>query len=170
MVCNSTVTRYFEQTSHIASISVLLGGFVPAKEYPNFYEYGSDIRKDLKGNGKISAIYLFYNLQDSTKFYVGQSSNILARINHYLNNAFLNNHKNSNSPFVKRLLKYGQSGFGFIILEFVPVEDLAAREIYWIAQLKPYYNVLPAGLSGSIGFLHTQETKDKLRTMRQGAT
>lgn len=147
-------------------MSVLLGGFIPAKQYANFYECRSAIRKELKGKG--SAIYLFYNLNDITKCYVGQSSNVLGRINNYLNNAFLNGHKNSNSP--KALVKHGQSGFGFIILEYVPVADLGMREIHWIALLKPYYNVLSGGVTGSLGFVHSQETKDKLRAMRLGAT
>ena len=148
-------------------MNVFLGGFVPAKVYSNFYEDRSVIRKDHKG--KVSAIYLFYNLQDITKCYKGQSSNVLGRFNHYLNNAYLKGHKNSNAPFIKALLKHGQSGFNLIILEYVSREDLSKREIYWITVLKPYYNVLSGGVTGFTGYTHSLETKNKIRVMRQDA-
>ena len=147
-------------------MGVFLSGFTPVKVYPNFYEDRAIIRKEHQG--KISGIYLFFNLEDVTKCYVGQSSNIAGRLNNYLNNSFLNGHKNNNSPFIQALLKYGQSGFGVIILEYVPVEQLGEREIFWIKSLKPYYNVLSGGTSGSTGFQHSQETKDFIRKMRLG--
>lgn len=90
-------------------MSVFLADFTPAKVYKNFYEDRAIIRQDHKG--KVSGIYLFFNLQDITKCYVGQSINIVGRLNNYLNNAFLNGHKNSKSPFIKALLKHGQSNF-----------------------------------------------------------
>lgn len=143
-----------------------LNNYLPAKVYSNFYEDRSLIRKNHQE--KVSGIYLFFNLQDVTKCYVGQSSNIIGRFNNYLNNSFLQAHKNSNAPFIKALLKYGQSGFGVIILEYVPVRKLSEREIYWIFKLDPYYNVTSGGVTGSTGFLHTQETKDLLRENRLG--
>jgi len=148
-------------------MNVFLGGFVPAKVYSNFYEDRAAIRKDHKG--KISGIYLFYNLQDITKCYIGQSTNIKGRFDNYLNNAFVNGHKNSNSPFIKALLKHGQDGLGVILLEYVPVDKLGEREIHWISELIPYYNASSGGVTGSTGFVHTQETKDNLRAIRLGA-
>lgn len=147
-------------------MSVFLAGLEPVKHYSNFYQDRATIRKDLKG--KVSAIYLFYKLDDPSKCYVGQSSNTVGRFNNYLNDAFLNGHKNSNAPFIKALLKYGQSAFGVMILEYVSVEDLGPREIHWIALLGTYYNASAGGVTGSTGATHTQQTKDKLRDMRLG--
>lgn len=152
-------------TSHILTMSVLLG-VDPVKHYNNFYSDRATIRKDHKG--KVSAIYLFYKLDEPSKCYVGQSSNVVGRINNYLNNSFLNGHKNRGSRFIDALLKYGQSAFGFIILEYVSVTDLGPREIYWISVLKPYYNSSAGGVSGSTGATHSQDTKDKLRDMQLG--
>lgn len=148
-------------------MSVLLAGFTPVKVYQNFHEDRAIIRRDHKG--KVSGIYLFFNLQDITKCYVGQSSNILGRFNNYLNNAFLNGHKNSNSPFIKALLKHGQSNFGLIILEYVEQDKLGEREIFWINLLNPFYNVLSGGTTGTTGFKHSTSIKEILRLMRLGA-
>lgn len=43
------------------------------------------------------------------------------------------------------------------------------REIFWIDLIKPFYNVLSGGTTGSIGFKHTTQTKELLRVMRLGA-
>jgi group I intron endonuclease len=79
----------------------------------------------------------------------------------YLNNTFLKNKQNANMPIVRALLKYDQSNFTLLILEYVEPESLAVRETFYILDVMPYYNVLKQGYS-SLGYIHTEETK-KLR-------
>jgi group I intron endonuclease len=73
--------------------------------------------------------------------YVGQSKNILGRMNNYLNHSYLKERKNK-QPFPNALLKHGTDNFTLIILEYVPIDLLKVREIFWIALLQPYYNNL----------------------------
>lgn len=99
--------------------------------------------------------------------YVGQSTNILNRMNSYLNNAYLRLKKNKH-PFAQALLKYGQANFCLIIIEYTPcgaISMLNEREIFWISILKPYYNILSGGTSGFFGYSHSIETKHKLRNL-----
>ena len=79
----------------------------------------------------------------------------------YLNNVFLKGRQNINMPIVKALLKYDQSNFSLLILEYVEVESLAIRETYFIISVASYYNVLKQGYS-SLGYKHTEETKELL--------
>jgi group I intron endonuclease len=144
---------------------ILIPGSV--KIYENFYKDRGQIRKDHKGK-KYSRIYIFFLLNNPSKCYIGQSTNLLGRLNNYLNNSFLQSHKNSNSPFISALLKYTQSKFGLIILEYVEVDKLNEREMYWIKILKPYYNVLRGGTRGSRGFVHSEETKNLIKALRLG--
>lgn len=94
--------------------------------------------------------------------YVGQSTNILNRMDSYLNNAYLRFKKNKH-PFAQALLKYGQADFCLIIIEYTPISMLNEREIFWISILKPYYNILSGGTSGFSGYSHSIETKHKLK-------
>lgn len=114
----------------------------PIRIYPNFYHDRSLIRKDHhKSKGKFSAVYLFINILAPWKMYIGATNNLLGRVNQYLNNAYLKSHKSSNMPFCKALLKYGQVGFCFIIIEYSTFDLVWGLEYIWINILKPYYNV-----------------------------
>jgi group I intron endonuclease len=64
-------------------------------------------------------------------------------------------------PIVNALLKYDQSNFSLLILEYVETESLTIRETYFITSLIPYYNVLKQGYS-SLGYKHTEDTKKLL--------
>lgn len=153
-----------------AGILFMLKNVKPAKVYPNFFNDRTKIRKDhQKKNGPIGAIYMLVLISDPTHFYVGQSINLVNRMNNYLNGTFLVNKKNKNSPIVKGLLKHGSAGYALVIIEYVKASVLNEREVYWISLLKPYYNVSPGGGS-SIGVPHTKEVKALLRTMRLGTT
>jgi group I intron endonuclease len=79
----------------------------------------------------------------------------------YLNNTFLKSRQNANMPIVKALLKYGQSNFTLLIVEYVEPQVLTVRETYYITSILPYYNVLKQGYS-SLGYKHTEETKQLL--------
>lgn len=164
---SQTLISYIVLLILISNIS----SFSPVKVYPNFYADRREIRADhARSNGKFSGIYLFVNLQNPLKCYVGQSSNILGRMNNYLNPAFLESKKNSNSAFNQALLTHGCSGFSLFILEYVEPAQLNERELLWISLLDPYYNVLPGGSLSSTGFQHSEETKDLLRQQRLGTT
>ena len=69
------------------------------------------------------------------KRYIGQSNNIRRRLNeHRLGKSY--------SPVIcKAIAKYGWDAFDKTVLEFCPVEELDDKEIYYIAELKPEYNL-----------------------------
>lgn len=90
--------------------------------------------------------------------YIGQSKNITRRMwehKHQRNAPRL--------PISRAIKKYGWDNFKREILEYCPVEELSEKEIQYIAQLKPEYNVSKGGESGMRGYQHTQETKGKCR-------
>ena len=89
------------------------------------------------------------------------SINLASRMRNYLNNTFLKSKQNVNMPIVKALLKYDQSNFSLLILEYAKPETLMARETFYITHVIPYYNVLNQGYS-SLGYKHTEETKKLL--------
>jgi group I intron endonuclease len=72
-------------------------------------------------------------------------------------------------PIVNALLKYDQSNFTLLILEYVETESLTIRETYYITKLMPYYNVLKQGYS-SLGYKHTEETKKLLSELAKNRT
>ena len=49
---------------------------------------------------------------------MGSSINLASRMRNYLNNSFLKSKQNVNMPIVKALLKYDQSNFSLLILEY----------------------------------------------------
>ena len=103
-------------------------GHTPAKVYGNLYHNRSQIRADHKG--KVSAIYLLYNLSNPSMYYVGATIGLAQRINQYLNNSYLTDPKNNGIPICKALLKYGQAGFGLIVIEYLSVDNLNTREVH----------------------------------------
>lgn len=143
----------------ISIVTKNLKDFTPIKVYPNFYNDRKQIRKDHKTVK--SGIYLFINLKDFNKIYIGQSINLYNRFNNYLSNSYLKSKKN-NQVFPRALLKYGQTSFALIIIEYVPITMLDIREIFWISLLKPYYNILPGGKKGG-SIPHSKETKETLK-------
>jgi hypothetical protein len=62
----------------------------------------------------------------------------------------------------KALIKYGYSNFKLEILEYCTIEDIRAREQYYLDILKPEYNLLPTAGS-SLGFKHSEESLVKMR-------
>lgn len=122
--------------------------------YDNFKEDRVNILKEQKDK---SGVYCFVN-KINGHYYVGSSINLSSRMRNYFNNTFLKSKQNINMPFVKALLKYGQSNFKLLILEYAESESLTIRETYFITKVMPYYNVLKQGYS-SLGYKHTEETK-----------
>lgn len=126
----------------------------PLIAYDSFKEDRVNILKEQKDK---SGVYCFINKINGDS-YVGSSINLASRMRNYLNNTFLKSKQNINMPIVKALLKYGQSNFKLLILEYVESESLTIRETYFITYVMPYYNVLKQGYS-SLGYKHTEQTK-----------
>lgn len=79
----------------------------------------------------------------------------------------LNEHKRCKSfaPVIcKAIAKYGWDAFDKTVLEFCPVEELDEKEIYYIAELKPEYNLTEGGDSPK-GYKHSPETKELLKQL-----
>lgn len=90
------------------------------------------------------------------KRYIGKSNNIKRR---------LNEHKNCKSfaPLIcKAIAKYGWDAFDKTVLEFCPVEELDEKEMHYIAELKPEYNLAKGG-SGPTRVSPSPETREILR-------
>lgn len=136
---------------------VALAGVAPLKIYYQFKEDRSSILKEQKDK---SGIYCLINNINGHS-YIGSSINLASRMKNYLNNTFLKSRQNANMPIVKALLKYGQSNFTLLIVEYVEPQVLTVRETYYITSILPYYNVLKQGYS-SLGYKHTEETKQLL--------
>jgi group I intron endonuclease len=139
------------------SIEDNIKGLNPIKIYNNLKEDRLAILKEQKDK---SGVYCLIN-KINGHYYVGSSINLATRMRNYLNNNFLKSKQNVNMPIVKALLKYGQSNFTILILEYVEIQSLTTRETYFIMSVIPYYNVLKQGYS-SLGYKHTEETKELL--------
>jgi group I intron endonuclease len=77
----------------------------------------------------------------------------------------LNQHRRgkSSSPIIcNAIAKYGWDAFDKTVLEFCPVEELDEKEIYYIAELKPEYNLSKGG-GGPKGCKPSPETIEILR-------
>lgn len=129
----------------------------PVKVYGNFKEDRVKITKEELGR---SGVYCLINKVDGHA-YVGSSINLASRMRNYLNNAYLKSQQNINMPITRALLKYDQSNFSLLILEYVESASLTARETFYITHIIPYYNVLKQGYS-SLGYKHTEEVKKLL--------
>jgi group I intron endonuclease len=63
--------------------------------------------------------------------------------------------------------KYGPDAFDIDVLEETTTDQLNDRERYWVAELRPSYN-MTAGGDGVRGHTHTAETRAKMSAMRTG--
>jgi len=118
---------------------------------------------------KISGIYIINNIV-SHKLYVGSAVNIKGRWTNHKSE--LRKNKHTNDYLQKAWNKYGEVNFEFIILERCSPEQLKDREQYWIdgfdsANRSKGYNLCP-NAHNSLGFKHTEATKEKLRKTSSG--
>nr|QYB19405.1 GIY-YIG endonuclease [Monilinia fructicola]QYB19466.1 GIY-YIG endonuclease [Monilinia fructicola]QYB19528.1 GIY-YIG endonuclease [Monilinia fructicola]QYB19590.1 GIY-YIG endonuclease [Monilinia fructicola]QYB19652.1 GIY-YIG endonuclease [Monilinia fructicola] len=135
------------------------------KVYDNLKESRINILKEQRDK---SGVYCLINKVNGHA-YVGSSMNLASRMRNYLNKAFLKSKQNANMPITKALLKYDCSNFSLLILEYVELVNLTARETFYITDLIPYYNVLKEGYS-SLGYKHTEETKKLLSELAKDRT
>lgn len=137
----------------------------PIKVYNSLKEDRVNILKEQRDK---SGVYCLMN-KINGHAYVGSSINLASRMRNYLNNTFLKSKQNVNKPIVKALLKYDQSNFALLILEYVEPESITVRETFYITHVMPYYNVLKQGYS-SLGYIHTEETKKLLSELAKNRT
>ena len=72
----------------------------------------------------------------------------------------------SHTPFPNALRKYGIEGFDWDILEECNKDVVGEREIYWIEELNPYYNVTKGGDGGRSGIPCPEHVKEASRKAR----
>jgi len=72
--------------------------------------------------------------------YIGQAVSIHARWVQHKRELRLNAHHNPHLQHAWN--KYGENNFHFRVIEFCKMRDLNKREQYWIAELKPEYNIV----------------------------
>lgn len=106
----------------------------------------------------VSGIYKITN-KINNHFYIGQSKNIEKRWKDHIKTAKENKNR---TVLQKAFCKYGVDNFTFEILEKCPTDKLDEKEIFYIAKLKPEYNMNLGG-SGNKGYIVTNETKESLR-------
>lgn len=81
-----------------------------------------------------SGVYMIKNMINN-KLYIGSSKNISKRWIGHIN--MLNNKKHKNNYLCNAWYKYGENNFEFSVIEYVKLDNLIAREQYYI----DYYNV-----------------------------
>lgn len=143
-----------------SSFSYNLKNLKPIKVYTNLKQDRVNILKQQRDK---SGVYFLINKVNGHG-YVGSSINLAYRMKNYLNNSFLISKQNVNMPIVKALLKYDQSNFSLLILEYVEPESLTIRETFYITHVMPYYNVLKQSYC-SLGYKHTEDTKKLLSVL-----
>jgi group I intron endonuclease len=146
-------------------INELLKYLYPVKIYDSLK---NDKIQILKENKDKSGVYCFVN-KINNNTYIGSSINLSSRMRNYLNKVFLKSQQNISMPIISALLKYDQSNFMLLIIEYVEPKNLAIRETFYITNLIPYYNVLKYGYS-YLGYKHTEETKKLLSELASNKT
>lgn len=107
----------------------------------------------------MQGIYIVKNLINGN-IYVGLSKNIERR---FMEHKTPKNVTKKTTVLSRSFRKYGLQNFDFRVLEEVEnIEDLPAREMYWISTLKPKYNMNDGGL-GNRSLIVTDETREVLR-------
>lgn len=115
--------------------------------------------KILEENKDKAGVYRWIN-KINDKTYIGSSIQLRIRFYRYYNVAYLE--RNLNMPICQALLKYGYSNFSLEILEYCDPADTLRREGYYIAELKPDYNILQSTSLPRLGVKHTDISLAKI--------
>lgn len=110
--------------------------------------YSFSFKNKNEGELKMIGIYKITN-KTNNKIYIGQSNNIQRRFQEHKIAG-----KKSRIPVDVAIQKYGADNFDYEILEECSIDDLNAREEYWIKKLnaiKNGYNCSEGGNQQSIG-------------------
>jgi len=111
----------------------------------------------------MALIYKVTNKQNG-KFYIGRTCGTLTRrINQHI---WYARHKTADMPFVNALRKYGRGGFDWEVLEECSREESGDREVFYISQMNPLYNVTAGGDGGRYGIPCPEHVKEATRQSR----
>lgn len=117
---------------------------------------------------KIIGIYCIENLVNGKK-YIGKSLDIYDRWRKHVND--LKNGTHDNSYLCNSWKKYGSENFSFTIIEICKREELEQKEISYISKFettKPNGYNLTRGGDGTLGYRHTEESKNKMSEKKKG--
>ena len=164
LASDSIYVRSFSTTLAISKEQkdyALYSNIIPIKLYENV-----DLSKlpIIQENKAKAGVYRFTNLIKG-KCYIGSSANLGRRFTEYLSIVYLETQlKKGKSRICTALIKYGYSAFKLEILEYCALNELIAREQYYIDLISPKYNILSKAGS-SFGMVHSKDTKVKMSQM-----
>lgn len=120
------------------------------------------MKANIEHKGK-SGIYCIRNIVNQ-KVYVGKAKCIHKRIKNHITNLNRKIRKSENDHIINAWHKYGSSNFDYYVLEFVDLDLIAERELYWITKMNSLdrnkgYNLR---LDSSTGLIVSEETRQKL--------
>jgi len=106
----------------------------------------------------LSGIYAIINIYND-KCYIGSAIKLKRRWQDHLKHLKSNKH---HSILLQRAFnKHWINPFLFIVIEYCEKDRLIEKELHWMNELKPEYNLAP--IAGScLGYKHTVETKKKM--------
>jgi group I intron endonuclease len=113
--------------------------------------------KLLKGDGNMIGIYKITNTINNHS-YIGLSNDIKRR---WQEHRTPKNIKNRTTNLAKAFRKYGIENFKFEVLEECSINELAAKEQFYIEKFKPEYNMNEGG-KGNLGHKLSKEFKQYL--------
>lgn len=126
-------------------------------------------------NKDSGGVYIIRN-KVSLKTYIGSTLRLF-KVRFGIHKSDLRNHNHGNRYLQYAWDKYGEDNFSFIVLESMPDstegEILDAEQWYFDntkthAYNKGGYNIGRSAIAGFAGLQHTDETKEKIRGMREG--
>lgn len=122
---------------------------------------------------RYGVIYKAIN-KSNNKVYIGQTiQNLKKRIQGHVSTANWGGGEKRNSYFMRALRKYGRDGFIWSVIDFADTkEELDTKEVFWIKQYNSNnpdrgYNMTSGG-EGTVGFKHSEATKELLRKQKLG--
>lgn len=126
------------------------------------------MKADIKHKTK-SGIYAIFN-KINGKVYIGKSIDIHARIKSHITALNKKKLKQENQHFIGAWHKYNQSSFGYVVLEFCKIENLAQQELYFMKLFNSTdrefgYNIR---MDSSSGMICSEETRAKMRKSHVG--
>lgn len=105
-----------------------------------------------------TGIYKIFNIINE-KFYIGSACHFYNRKSKHLTQ--LRKSEHNNIHLQNSYNKYGEQVFKFFLIEECKKEELPIREQFYIATLKPDYNICKL-VEGRWGVSHRQEVKEKI--------
>lgn len=117
-----------------------------------------------------TGIYCFENMQNGKK-YIGQAVDIDRRW--YEHEYYLKLGKDKCVALQRSVSKYGIDSFRLYVIEYCNSAELNTREMFWIEKFNTHnpefgYNLSKGGMSGLLGYKHSDETKKRISDAKKG--